>query len=865
MEERYRADVIEEKWQRLWAEDRAFHAAEDPDKSKYYVLEMFPYPSGRIHMGHVRNYSIGDVVARYQRMRGFNVLHPMGWDAFGLPAENAAIERGVHPKTWTQENILYMKTQLQRMGLSYDWEREIATCDPEYYRWNQWIFLQFYKKGLAYKKNSFVNWCPSCETVLANEQVVDGACWRCDSAVVQKELEQWFFRITDYAEELLADLDKLNGWPDKVLTMQRNWIGKSVGAEVDFPLVGHEGALRIFTTRPDTIFGATFVSLAVEHPLALKFAAGTPQQRAVEEFIERVRKISQTRRGEDEGEKEGVFTGAYCRNPFSGEEIPIYLANFVLMEYGTGAVMAVPAHDQRDFEFAKKYNLPIRVVIQPAGRELTGPEMTEAFVDEGIMVESGEFSGLANTPGKEKIAAHAESKGWGKKAIRYRLRDWGVSRQRYWGTPIPIIYCEKCGTVPVPESELPVELPKDVPFSGKGGSPLGESQAFSQVACPNCGGAARRETDTMDTFVDSSWYFLRYTSANFTAAPFDVDKGRYWMAVDQYIGGVEHAVLHLLYARFFTKALRDLGLAKVDEPFINLLTQGMVSKETYRCEEHGWLFPGDLIGSGKEGWACAECGRPVTVGRVEKMSKSKRNIIDPEDLISRYGADTARLFALFAAPPEKDLEWSDQGVEGAYRFLSRLWRLIFQQRELWLNAAVNNGAGELSAELRDLRRAIHRTIKKVTDDIEERFHFNTAIAAIMELLNALSAAAQRGDYSSAALEIRKQGLETVVLLLAPFVPHVASELWQELGHDERVDEVPWPRYSAEALEEEKLLIVVQVNGKVRGKITVPADVTQERIETDALADPKVAGLLDGKKIERVVYVPRRLLNIVVEG
>ncbi|HEY7716439.1 MAG TPA: leucine--tRNA ligase [Candidatus Binatia bacterium] len=865
MEERYQPEVIEQRWQRLWTERGTFAVADDPKKSKYYVLEMFPYPSGRIHMGHVRNYSIGDVVARYKRMRGFNVLHPMGWDAFGLPAENAAIERGVHPEIWTQENIVYMKTQLKRMGLSYDWEREISTCDPAYYRWNQWIFLQFYKKGLAYKKNSFVNWCPSCETVLANEQVVDGACWRCDSAVVQKELEQWFFRITDYAEELLADLDKLAGWPEKVLTMQRNWIGKSVGAEIDFPLVGSAGALRIFTTRPDTIFGATFVSLAVEHPLALKLAAGTAQRRAVEEFIGRVRKISQARRGEDQGEKEGVFTGSYCRNPFTGEEIPIYLANFVLMQYGTGAVMAVPAHDQRDFEFAQKHKLPIRVVIQPLHRRLTEAELTEAYVADGMMVDSGEFSGLASTEGKEKIAAHAQSKGWGKKAIRYRLRDWGVSRQRYWGTPIPIVYCDKCGTVPVPESELPVELPKNVPFTGRGGSPLRESQAFFQVACPQCGGTARRETDTMDTFVDSSWYFLRYTSPNVTAAPFDVRQGRYWMAVDQYIGGVEHAVLHLLYARFFTKALRDLGLAKVDEPFTNLLTQGMVSKETYRCAEHGWLFPGNLTGSEKAGWACGECGRPVTIGRVEKMSKSKRNIIDPEDLISRYGADTARLFTLFAAPPEKDLEWSDQGVEGAYRFLSRLWRLIFQHRELWAEPAATNGAAELSVELRDLRRTMHRTIKKVTDDIEERFHFNTAIAAIMELLNALSISAQRRDSSGGALAIRKQGLETVVLLLAPFVPHVASELWQQLGNDKPLDEMSWPGYSTELIEDEKLLIVVQVNGKVRGKITVPADVTQQRIETDALSDPKVAGLLDGKKISRVVYVPRRLVNIVVEG
>ena len=722
MDERYQAKAIEEKWQRTWAENGAFEVTEDPAKPKYYVLEMFPYPSGRIHMGHVRNYSIGDVVARYKRMRGFNVLHPMGWDAFGLPAENAAIERGVHPELWTQENILYMKTQLKRMGLSYDWEREIATCDPAYYRWNQWIFLQFFKKGLAYKKSSFVNWCPSCETVLANEQVIDGGCWRCDSAVVQKELEQWFFRITDYAEELLSDLAKLSGWPDKVLTMQRNWIGKSIGAEIDFSIADHDGALRIFTTRPDTIFGATFVSLAVEHPLAEKLARGTAQESAVKTFIDRYKNISQAKRGAEEGEKEGVFSGAHCLNPFTGENIPIYLANFVLMEYGTGAVMAVPAHDQRDFEFAKKYNLPIRVVIQPKDRELTVAEMTEAYVDEGVMAESGSFSGTSNVAGKEKIAAFAEAKGIGKKAIRFRLRDWGVSRQRYWGTPIPIIYCDQCGTVPVPEDQLPVALPKDVPFTGKGGSPLSESPSFSQVACPKCHGKARRETDTMDTFVDSSWYFLRYASAKFADAPVDVEKGRYWMAVDQYIGGVEHAVLHLLYARFFTKALRDLGLARVDEPFTNLLTQGMVSKETYRCSEHNWLFPNDLVGSEKDGWQCPQCRRPVERGRVEKMSKSKKNIIDPEELIGQYGADTARLFTLFAAPPEKDLEWSDQGVEGAFRFLSRVWRLVFQQRELWLNPSSNGAAAELSTDERELRRMIHRTIKKVTDDIDGRFH-----------------------------------------------------------------------------------------------------------------------------------------------
>jgi leucyl-tRNA synthetase len=867
MEERYRAKEIEEKWQRVWSESQAFRVREDAANAKYYVLEMFPYPSGRIHMGHVRNYSIGDVVARFQRMRGLNVLHPMGWDAFGLPAENAAIERGVHPEAWTRENILYMKTQLQRMGLSYDWSREVATCEPEYYRWNQWIFLQFFKRGLAYKKSSSVNWCPSCQTVLANEQVLDGACWRCDSAVVQKELEQWFLRITDYAEELLQDLEQLGGWPEKVVAMQRHWIGKSVGAEIDFPLAGRNGALRIFTTRPDTIFGATFVSLAAEHPRALELAAGTAQEAAVKAFVERIKNLSQAKRGAEESEKEGVFAGATCLNPFTGEEIPIFIANFVLMEYGTGAVMAVPAHDQRDFEFAKKYHLPIRVVIRPKERALKSETLAEAYVDDGIMIDSGEFSGLSSVAGKEKIAAFAEARGFGKQAVRYRLRDWGVSRQRYWGTPIPIIYCGQCGPVAVPAEELPVVLPKDVPFTGRGGSPLRESQAFLRAACPQCGGAAERETDTMDTFVDSSWYFLRFTSADSTEMPFDREKGRYWMAVDQYIGGVEHAVLHLLYARFFTKALRDLGLATVDEPFTHLLTQGMVCKETYRCPEHSWLFPADLAGSETEGWKCPECRSPVEKGRVEKMSKSKKNIIDPEELIDLYGADTARLFTLFAAPPEKDLEWSDQGVEGAHRFLSRVWRLVYQQHPRWRLSANGGDGAELSSELRDLRRLIHRTIKKVTEDIEGRFHFNTAIAAIMELCNALTAAAPAvsSPTSRAAAGVVKHGVEALIVLLAPFAPHMASELWAQLGHETRVDQVPWPRYAEEALEEERLLIVVQVNGKVRGKVTVPADASQERVQTDALADPRVMDFLGGKRIQRVVYVPRRLVNIVVEG
>ncbi|MGH7927693.1 MAG: leucine--tRNA ligase, partial [Candidatus Binatia bacterium] len=755
--------------------------------------------------------------------------------------------------------------QLQRIGLSYDWEREVATCEPDYYRWNQWIFLQFYKRGLAYKKRSSVNWCPSCETVLANEQVIEGACWRCDSAVEQKELEQWFFRITDYAEELLSDLARLDGWPEKVVTMQRNWIGKSTGAEIQFPLVNRKESLTVFTTRQDTVFGATFVSIAAEHPLALDLCRGTEQEAAVREFVERIGKTSQSQRGAEEDEKEGVFTGAYCRNPFTGEEMPIWVANFVLMAYGTGAVMAVPAHDQRDFEFARKYGLPIRVVITPASQRLQAEAMTEAYVDDGVMVESGGFSGLSNAEGKEKIASYLEEKGWGKKAIRFRLRDWGVSRQRYWGTPIPIIYCATCGIVPVPEADLPVALPKDVPFTGKGRSPLAESQSFAQVDCPNCHQKARRETDTMDTFVDSSWYFLRFVSARYAAAPFDPEKGAYWMPVDQYIGGVEHAVLHLLYARFFTKALRDLGLAKIDEPFANLLTQGMVSKETYHCSIHGWLFPTELAGSEKPGWRCPECQRLVEKGRVEKMSKSKKNIVDPEDLINAYGADTARLFTLFAAPPEKDLEWSDQGVEGGYRFLSRLWRFVYQHREALAAARSDTQAGELSGELRELRRVIHRTIKKVTDDIEERYHFNTAIAAIMELFNAVSGVAQGGQLAAERAGLVKSGVETTVILLAPFVPHIASELWEHLGHRERLDGAAWPAYSPQALQMDELLIVIQVNGKVRGRITVPADISQKRLEEIALTDERVRAFLDGKKILRLVYVPRRLVNIVLEG
>ena len=829
MEERYQPKKIEEKWQRIWEAGKSFRVTEDSRLPKYYLLEMFPYPSGQIHMGHVRNYSIGDVIARYKRMRGYNVLHPMGWDAFGLPAENAAIERWVHPAKWTMENIAYMRDQLKKMGFSYDWEREFATCDESYYRWEQLFFIEMFRRGLAYKKLSTVNWCEKCRTVLANEQVEGGKCWRCEQEVGVRELEQWFFRTTAYAEELLGELDHLTGWPEKVLAMQRNWIGKSVGAEILFPLMGREEALNVFTTRQDTVYGATFVSLAVEHPLALELSRSTPQERTVREFVERIQRINQTRRGADEAEKEGLFTGAYCMNPFTGEKIPIYLANFVLMEYGTGAVMAVPAHDQRDFEFARKYGLPVRVVIQPQGKRIKAEEMAEAFVEDGVMVSSGPFTGLRSSEGREKLAAYLEEKGWGKKDIRYRLRDWGISRQRYWGAPIPILYCDSCGALPVPEAELPVVLPKDVEFSGEGGSPLAKLPEFFKASCPKCGGPARRETDTMDTFVESSWYFARYACPDEQDAPLDKARVAYWMPVDQYIGGIEHAVLHLLYARFFTKVLRDLGWIALGEPFTNLLTQGMVIKDG------------------------------------AKMSKSKGNVVDPDFLIERYGADTARLFALFAAPPEKDLDWSDQGVEGAYRFLTRLWRFVSQYRDALASAASDLDPKELSPTLRELRRQIHRTIKKVTDDIEGRFHFNTAIAAVMELFNALSLAGKDESVWQDGTPLIKGGVETLVVLLYPFVPHMASELWESLGHRNSLEEIRWPGYSEEALEEERWLIVVQVDGRVRGRITVPADASNEFIEAEALADPKVKGFLHGKEIQRVIQVPRRLVNIVLEG
>jgi len=849
MEERYDAAAIESKWQATWEEQRAFQATEDAGRQKYYLLEMFPYPSGRIHMGHVRNYSIGDVVARFKRLQGFNVLHPMGWDAFGMPAENAAIQHGTHPARWTWENIAHMRDQLKKMGFSYDWDRELATCDAAYYKWEQLIFLKMLEQGLAYRKSSFVNWCPTCQTVLANEQVENGGCWRCDSQVEQKELDQWFFKITDYAQELLDDTWRLTGWPEPVLVMQRNWIGRSIGCEIDFPVADRELSVKVFTTRQDTLYGATFMSLAPEHPLALELATAERRQE-VEAFIARVRQQDKLRRTSDDLVKEGVFTGSFCVNPVNGRRIPVFLANFVLMDYGTGAVMAVPTHDQRDFEFARKYGLDLVVVIQPEGETFDAATMTEAWTGPGRLVHSGPFDGVDNEQAKEDIALYLEQQGVGRRTVNFRLRDWGVSRQRYWGTPIHIIYCPACGAVPVPEAELPVLLPEDVEISGEGGSPLARHAAFLNVPCPQCGTPARRETDTFDTFVESSWYFARYACPQYGDGPLDRAAVDYWLPVDQYIGGVEHAVMHLLYARFFTKVLRDLGMLGLDEPFSNLLTQGMVCMETRSCPTHGWLFPEQVVDG-----QCSLCGQPAQVGRNEKMSKSKKNVVDPDQLISRFGADTARLFSLFAAPPEKDLEWNEQGVEGCYRFLHRVWRVVLDHLELVGAATI---PARTEGEARVLRRQVHRTIKKVTEDVDGRFHFNTAIAAVMELVNAIYGFKDK----PANPGVLREALETTVRLLAPFVPHIAEELWARLGHAGGLEAAGWPQWDAAALVEEEKTIVVQVNGKVRGKVTVVADADDEVTRQAALADANVARFLEGKTVRKVVVVPGRLVNIV---
>lgn len=823
---KYDFKEIEEKWQKRWEDEKAFQIGEEHDKPKYYALEMFPYPSGNLHMGHVRNYSIGDLVARYKKMRGFHVLHPMGWDSFGLPAENAAIKHGTPPADWTWSNIDHMREQLKRLGFSYDWEREVATAKPDYYKFTQWMFLQLYKNGLAYKKKSYVNWCPSCQTVLANEQVVGGKCERCKSEVGKKDLEQWFFKITDYAQRLLDDIDRLKGWPDKVKSMQANWIGRSEGAEVQFQIDGTDEKLTVYTTRPDTIFGVSYMVMAPEHPMVEKLIAGKPQEDECRAFIKKVQGLSEIVRSATDTEKEGVFTGCYMLNPFTKEKIPLYLANYVFLDYGTGVVMGVPAHDQRDFAFAKKYNLPIRLVVRPEGYKGNGDAMTEACAAEGIMENSGFVDGMSNKEALKKIIDYAEEHGIGQRKVNFRLRDWLISRQRYWGAPIPMIYCEKCGAVAVPEDQLPVLLPENVKFTGQGKSPLSECPEFVHTTCPHCGGPAKRETDTMDTFVCSSWYYLRYTDPHNTKFPFDKEKADYWMNVDQYIGGVEHAILHLLYARFFTKVLHDLGYLSCDEPFANLLTQGMVLKD----------------GS--------------------KMSKSVGNVVSPDEIIEKYGADTARLFILFAAPPERDLDWNDTAVEGAYRFLNRVWRAVEDLSPYAQKQEIDGAA--LNAEEKKLRFAVHASIKKVTEDCD-RFSFNTAISSIMEMVNAIYAYKEKTNSADYHCGLIAEALENLIVLFSPFVPHIAFEMWEKMGRDEDLSVYPWPSYDESALKVSEVEIVLQINGKIRDKMMISPDLTPEQMKETALASEKVQELIAGREMVKCIAVPKKLINIVVKG
>jgi len=825
---KYNFREIETKWQKRWAEEGLYEVPDLSGRPHYYCLEMFPYPSGKLHMGHVRNYSIGDVVARFKTMNGCHVLHPMGWDAFGLPAENAAIKHGgMHPADWTNSNIAAMREQLKQLGFSYDWRREFATCEPDYYRWTEWLFLQLFHKGLAYKKKAAVNWCPSCATVLANEQVIkEGVCERCKTAVEKRELDQWFFKITDYAERLLKDLELLPGWPEKVKIMQENWIGRSEGAEINFPVAGSDDLITVYTTRPDTIFGVTYMVLAPEHPLVEKLTAGTGKEKEIREFVRKVQRLSEIARTSAETEKEGLFTGAYCINPLSGEKAPVLIANYVLLEYGTGCVMGVPAHDQRDFEFAGKYGYPVKVVIHPPGARLDPAAMEAAYEDEGVMVNSGRFNGLSGREGIRAVTRYLEEKGLGRSRVNYRIRDWLISRQRYWGAPIPVVYCGKCGTVPVPEADLPVLLPRDVEFKPTGRSPLAECPAFVNTACPSCGGKARRETDTMDTFMCSSWYYYRFTSPGESGGPWDRARTDYWLPVDQYIGGVEHAILHLLYSRFFTKVLYDLNLISNQEPFTNLLTQGMVLKDG------------------------------------AKMSKSKGNVVSPEDIVATYGADTARLFILFAAPPERDLEWSDQGVEGCYRFLNRVWRLVAPLADV-VRQAPAAAPGSLAGVNREMRRATHSTIKKVTEDIGNRFNFNTAISAIMELVNTLYQYREipEADREPAAL---REAIETLLVLLAPFAPHIAEELWEITGHTASVHRQPWPAYDPLAIVEDEITVVVQINGRVRDRILVPAGISPAEMQEKALKEERIQKLIGGKEIVKVIPVPGKLVNIVVK-
>jgi leucyl-tRNA synthetase len=863
MDEKYNPKSIETKWIDFWEDKQLFKVRRGPDQRKYYLLEMFPYPSGKIHMGHVRNYTIGDVIARYKRMQGFNVLHPMGWDAFGMPAENAAIANNTHPAHWTYDNINAMRSQLKRLGFSYDWDREIATCKPEYYRWEQWLFLEMFTKEMVYRKESFVNWCELCQTVLANEQVEAGMCWRCGKPVRQKKLWQWFFKITDFAEDLLVYCDQLPGWPEKVTTMQKNWIGKSIGAEIRFEVENSKSVIPVFTTRQDTVFGATFMCLAPEHPLVPILAKGTSQEALVAEFTKQIATQDRSLKAVESNEKVGIFTGQYCINPLSGRRMPIYTANFALMEYGTGAVMSVPAHDQRDFDFAKKYGLDIIVVVQPHEDLFDSSKMTEAYTGDGTLVNSGQFTGLYNTDAKEEIARYLEENSLGKRTVNFRLRDWGISRQRYWGAPIPMIHCEKCGIVPVPEEDLPIILPESADLLEGGRSPLDTLNYFKECRCPKCNSKnARRETDTMDTFVESSWYFQRYCSPHYRKGMFDKKDVDYWMPVDQYIGGVEHAILHLLYSRYFTRVLNILGLVEFKEPFTRLLTQGMVCKETLSCPEHNFLYPDEVRVDG-ENRTCLKCGKPATIGRVEKMSKSKKNVVDPNTLLERYGADTTRLFCLFAAPPERDLEWNEQGVEGSFRFLNRVWRLAkIWQEQISVVEPYTKRPDNLEGKIRKLYKKTHRTIRKVTLDIEERFHFNTAIASVMELVNTMYNI-EPGSKSPHVVTVMRFAMESVIQLLAPMVPHFAEEVWQSMGRSSSIALAKWPVYREDALSQDEIEIVIQVNGKLRSRFNAQVDETDDDLRKSALADKKVIRFISGKAVRKVIVVKGRLVNIVV--
>lgn len=828
IQEKYAPHDIEAKWQKYWEENKTFKVEMDKDKPKSYVLEMFPYPSGNLHMGHVRNYSIGDVIARFRTMKGFNVLHPMGWDSFGMPAENAAIKHNIPPKKWTLENIANMTRQLKALGLSYDWDREVTTCKEDYYKWTQWFFELFYKRGLAVKKESAVNWCDTCNTVLANEQVIDGKCWRCDHEVVKKDLSQWFFKITDYADELLKDLDLLPGWPERVKTMQHNWIGRSEGLEFSFEIPALNDTVAVYTTRPDTAYGVTFMALAAEHPLIKKICENNPKADEINAFCERVRNQSEIERTSSESEKEGVFTGVYCINPFTGRKVEIWVTNYVLYDYGTGAVMGVPTGDQRDWMFADKYGIEKIVTICPVGKELKLEEMTCAYEEkEGMLVNSGEFTGMEMHKAMSAIMDKAEAEGFGKRRVNYRLRDWLISRQRYWGAPIPIIYCPHCGEVLVPEDQLPVRLPEDVSFTAGAKSPLATSEEFVHCKCPKCGADATRETDTMDTFLCSSWYYLRYTDAHNDKMPFDKELNNYWGPVDQYIGGIEHAILHLLYSRFFVKVLRDAGLVDYDEPFSNLLTQGMVIKDG------------------------------------AKMSKSLGNVVSPEEILSKYGADTARLFILFAAPPERELEWSDQGVEGSFRFLNRIWRIVQAFEAVLAQKVTEYDHSNLSEADKDLRRVLHSSIKKVTNDIETRFNFNTAISTMMELVNALYAYKEAAKEPNAGLVY--EAISDLIKMMSPFVPHITEELWRgAIDANSSVHEQSWPEFDEEALKVDNVEIVLQVNGKVRGRLTVPAEATKEELEKFAMADANVQAHIGDATVRKVICVPGRLVNIVAK-